>query len=266
MRHLWKEPVKLPRFWRYLLGILQIGGPVAITLIGIHARRPGESQNLDLWLTVSIWIAGSWSFAVLIKKTIEIAGTPRKRVVDCLLEQLGTELWQRTPDKLQGPRHQHRITLFQLKRRTWIGRKLQRRWTHTLVPRTRVPRSGRRPRRVFRVHDHYRENCEGVAGLVFASEVIVTPQLPDLHADARVSDEEYQEYARLTNDELRTVKKDPYYSRIIGGVNIYAAGERWGMLIMDSRDPDAITTKTLSGASAKRVLRVLSSLFGEGSS
>jgi len=96
--------------------------------------------------------------------------------------------------------------------------------------------------------------------------VVVASHLPDLHAETRVSDEVGQQYARLTNDNWRVLRKDPCYSRIIGGVSIYVEGERWGMLIMDSSDPEAFTPKDLSGSIAKRVLRVISSLFDEGTS
>jgi hypothetical protein len=209
------------------------------------------------WSAIIISILTLVGFAI--HRFLEFYGTNEKPFVDALLERLGSEIWERIPKNLEGPIERHRITLFKLKPRNRLSRWwFNSNWTHMLCPCVRSPKSGRRPRRKFKVHDHYAEKCEGIAGLVFASgnRSLISQPLPNLH-EGPITDEKVRQYALLTNDQVDIVKREHYYSTVIGGVTVYKNGERWGVLILDSVDPNALVNRTLDGAAMQRTLALL---------
>ena len=255
MSYAWRDPIRLPRFWRYLLHGIEILGPVSFGVLSALVSQ--GTIDAALWMKTFVAIAGVTALAVVVIRVVALIGNSEKLYIDAIMEELGKEIWVSPPEKLGGPRQQHRITLFQLKRRNRLVCLFSKKWTHKLVPRTRVPQSGRRPRRTWLVNHHFTEDCEGVAGQVFAEGVLVSPELPDLHDLASVHDVAYNEYARLTNDSVKAVRRERYYSRRIGGVALYVHGQRWGVLILDSSDPTAVTTSNLQGKPARRTLSVL---------
>lgn len=255
MFHAWRDPIRLPRFWHYLLHGIEILGPVSFGVLSLLVSQ--GTIDAAFWMKVCVGIAIATAAAVLVIRYVGFIDNPEKLYIDAIMEELGKEIWDSPPEKLGGPRQQHRITLFQLKRRIWLARWLNKKWTHKLVPRARVPQSGRRPRRTWLVNHHFTEDCEGVAGQVFAEGVLVSPELPDLHDLAGVHDNAYNEYARLTNDSVKAVRRERYYSRRIGGVTVLVHAKRWGVLILDSSDPTAVTTSNLQGKPARRTLSVL---------
>jgi hypothetical protein len=213
---------------------------------------------------------------------VENWGNPAKVYVELILRELAKEIWVTVPEKLHGPVEQHRVTLFRAAPRHWtfrlcrrmakkvvsrgVAKKIGSRipcHTHWLVPCARVPRSSRSPERVFKAHDHYEEQCEGVAGLIYFYGRLATKQLPDLHARP-VSLKDIEEYAKLTNDSVNVVKHELYYARRIAGVTIYVDGRKWGILVLDSSDPEAIEDNHLEGQAMSRTLSVLTTALEEG--
>jgi len=216
------------------------------------------------WIMALFGTALVTALAYLLSWCIEHWGRKEKLFVDCMLHDLGKDIWRANPQKLDGPIQQHRITLFQLRPRNWLVKRLRPKWTHVLVPQTRDPKAGRRPTRRFRVHDHHTENCEGICGLAFAMGSVISPALPDLHAEGPLEAGTFEEYTKSTRDSLSKVKKERYYSRVIGGITILDhQGERWGVLVMDSVDPTALDQKAFDHSPARRVLGVLSKVLSE---
>ncbi len=262
MPHVWKDAPKLPRRWRLALGFLELAGPLFIAVISVFLAY-GTFQAV--WWVMGIVAVAVLTVAAIAKlKWSDLQADPQKLYIDTVLEVLGTELWVRH-SKLRGPLQRHRITLFELKRRSFLARRWNGAWTHKLVPRTRVPHSGSLPRRVWRVHEHYSEQCEGIAGQVFANDVLVSEKLPDLHGSP-VADSTFSEYARLSNDKEKAVRRERYYAQRIGGIGVRIEGRRWGVLVLDSQDPHAIDLGRLQGSRARRVLTMLTRILSKSES
>ena len=102
-----------------------------------------------------------------------------------------------------------------------------------------------------------------MTGLVLQQgrRTLVTDELPDVSDPSGVPEDVYREYATATNDDWRKVKMGKYRTRVIGGLTVYASGERWGVLILDSSDPQALSAGTLEEKLARITLRVLSSIL-----
>lgn len=230
------------------------------------ASDAGQS-GFGRWLYLSLFLTVLTGAAFLAETHISQIGTPEKRYVDCILRILGEEIWRARPEALDGPIEEHRITLFQAKKLPvvlrWYHKFIRKKdWTHVLVPRTRHPLTGRRPVRCFGVHDRQKDQCEGMAGQIFARSnlITITETLPDLQLP-EITDDVYKEYAKLANDDWRVVKYYRYQSRVIGGLTIIGNDNKWGVLVFDSSDPSAVTSKNLSGVAAVRALRVLSAIL-----
>jgi hypothetical protein len=279
----WRDPIELPWLLQVLLPWFEVLGFVWLSVVFLWI--PSGNERLDHWLKLaSILVAAAVLIASLLQRVVDNSGNFAKPFVECLLRELSQEIWRVDPEALRGPIERHRITLFrvaprwmpfQFARALWRkvpGRPtlpklaqtvLHTEYTHKLVPCLRIPASGKRPDRVFYVHEHYEENCQGVAGLAYARGRLATVQLPDLHAPG-VTDATFEAYAKLTNDSIKIVKQQLYYSQRIAGVTIYVDGVRWGLLVLDSNDPAAVDSDHLDGSAMKRTLRILTAILEEG--
>ncbi len=270
----WRDPIRIHWIYRVLIAVGEFGGAIGLGVLPFLLPSDPKEQK---WYIVGAVACAVLSFICLIlMEFLNHFGSPWRRSVLRILEQLGAELWQSNPDKLEGGEHEHRVTLFQLQKRWFALRWWSRffgghNWTHRLVPRARAPRSGRRPRRVFRVNDQDGDHCEGIAGLAFCrgQKSLIQRNLPDLHPRngqpgemMPVSDEAYKEYAKRTNDSIAIVKSEKYSARVIGGVAVYVNGERWGVLLIDSRDADPVQDAVFtSSKSGRRLLNLLSAVL-----
>lgn len=269
MSHCWREPIKLTRFWRFVIEAPKVLGPLTLAVISILLAK--RTQYDDHFVIAAIAVFGVTAVTYIVSLVLSSYGNAEKAYVDALLNRLGNEVWDRPPAKLEGPVPRHRITLFQLVPRTRFAKWLQSDWTHRLVPRARIPAAGRRPRRVFLVHDHYEEHCEGVAGRAFCKvgEALVVPDLPNLHPEIELNAHSKRQlvdkYARRTFLDPRKIEQDLPYSRMIGGVCLILGGERWGVLVFDSVDPNALGPQHLSTHTPiKRLLGVLTLILEKG--
>ena len=277
----WRDPVRLPTVWRVILGSGEVVGFTWLSLVFFWVKNdPAKDATLIFW---SVAVGIVTVVMAVVQQVVDNWGHPAKPYVDVLLDGLGRDIWDRSPDQLDGTLEQHRLTLFRLRPRAWpirLGKRALRslpagrgadalrRWlpdrcSHKLVPCFRTPTSGRKPRRAFRVHEYHVEFCEGVAGLIYARGRLASDVLPDLHAPPNGPDDRYDLYARLTNDDARTVRAEQYYARRIAGVTIYVGGLRWDALLLDSPDPTAVTEGHLNGPAMTRTLGVLTAMLEE---
>jgi hypothetical protein len=183
------------------------------------------------WMTLPILAILSGLLALILK----MVGPPWLwNVVHVILDQLRNSALQFNP---QDPIHYHRVTLF--KRVQWLWCRKFWPWDGWLVA---VERSGHTTRNrvsFFRAPDEA-DKAEGIAGRVWASDATFkTENLPDI---SEVSPEaDVKVYADRANISVETVRKRLPKARSIGGFPIEVKGKRWGVLILDSRNPQAIT-------------------------
>lgn len=174
----WRKPPKTPRWISSASELVLILAPA---WIGITRILPIISSD---WLTFSTLTAVSATVAAAVSTRIApLLFDRRKYAIDAVLKVLGDDLLTNSRAELLGGEHRHRVTLFELRRRNRLMRWIKPKWTHKLVPRTRVPLSGKLPTRSFRVNHHEHEHCEGIAGRAFEDGIYISDVLPDLHHD-----------------------------------------------------------------------------------
>lgn len=163
-------------------------------------------------------------------------------------------------------RDHHRVTLFQLKKRcVFIKHWSSKRWfwpygkpgilENFLVPVLRSAHLSKKSNACFHVPDDG-EKCEGIAGAAYRSRnIIVCNDLPELARKGSSNKAKKQlsldkkVYAESTNccEEMidRYLKKEKAVPRSIGATPIDVNGKIWGVIVLDSRSPDAITDESL---------------------
>lgn len=133
------------------------------------------------------------------------------------------------------PVHYHRVTLFRYKRWYWCLQKWP--WTGWLVPIARSEHTTQRVRSVFRVPDDA-DKAEGVAGMSWTTQTtVVVSDLPNLYA-SNVSQDDFRVYARETRISEETAKRKKPHSRSFMGWPISVKGQKWGVIVIDSRSPE----------------------------
>ena len=254
----------------WLLTIFALGGPIALGLTPIILEDDttllGFRRNAWMLLGGVIVFMAALLLEGVKRLNERDAKAVLRRACGEVMDVVGQEIWvqSKPPD---GPVHEHRVTLFKAYP-VWF--RSLRRHTHVLKPIARSPKAGGRPRRKFYAHDGDSTQCQGVCGLVWAREVIVSKKLPDLKDESLACDDTRlrdaaREYARLTNDQEQVdlIARKRYGGRVMGGHVVKIGGERWGVLLLDSTDPDALTDKRLGEKACQQTLRVLQGLLAE---
>lgn len=139
-------------------------------------------------------------------------------------------------DCRQDPLHYHRVTLFRYRQLWW---RCWRRWPWTgwLIPIARSAHTTQRVKSVFRVPDDA-DNAEGIAGMAWTSQAaVVVSDLPDLHGP-KVSDADFDLYARKTKISEKTARETMPHSRSFMGWPVRVRGHEWGVIVIDSRNPN----------------------------
>lgn len=170
------------------------------------------------------------------------------RTVQTTMDELYKHAFRSNAD----PSHHHRVTLFKhklcrLRISPWRlvywpwgrGRGPCSGW---LVPVARSGHTTQRTKTVFLAPDDA-DAAEGIAGLAWScNKMIPMSNLPDLYTDKQ--DAAIQTYAEKTwlapNLVKKRIEKRLSHARSYLGIPIEVKGNRWGVLVLDSRSPDGI--------------------------
>jgi len=173
-----------------------------------------------------------------------------------------------------GEPHQHRVTLLKLQRfyfpvfpGRWRGRfspwgKGRHPCSGWLVPICRSGHVRQRSTSAFLAPDDA-EHAEGVAGQAYNRGGYRIEELPD---PIRLkSDDAMQEYADATHVPIdwvrgRVAKIKPF-SRSLCGIRIEVDGKPWGVLVLDSTQPNAIKSQRTIDSNFRIVARVFAELL-----
>ena len=257
----------------YQLGqALNIGSPILATIFGVIATLPVgpdfEAKNYILHYFYS-FIREYLVFAFLLL----LIGY----ILSIFLMRYGN-LWildklQFVLDRYQGkafvkkanpdPKDYHRVTLFQYKRGVlfpwhWSAQKTFAPWgggkhpfrSNYLVPVLRSGRLSRKTNAIFHVSDSG-DASEGIAGRAWVTEEAATAiGLPSIRSGANKRD--IKVYAESTqSDEAmveamlehkKSLSRDCPVPRSIVAIPVERFGKNWGVIVLDSRDPDGIAS------------------------
>ena len=168
-----------------------------------------------------------------------------------ILEEFRKQIYPGSKD----PVHLHRVTLF--KRSRWVARitffkKPRFGWLKIIESSGHTMRNSKT---VFYAPNDP-DNAEGIAGIAWASNTIIyKEELPDVK-DKSCSEEKIREYSQASNTPIEMVKEKRPVSRSLCGIPVEVKGVVWGVLVVDSRQPQipkdlierhyALTAKFLS--------------------
>lgn len=157
-------------------------------------------------------------------------------------------------DKVQNPTEDHhRVTLFRYHKR-WRWSLCKWPWSGWLVAVARSGHQTQAKRPAFRAPDSS-DDSQGVAGLAwgmkdwqFVPKKGESP-LPDVLGDQ--TEENMQTYAERTNVKVRWLKheihKDKHPAMSFAAFRVQVKGKPWGVIVLDSREPEGIVQRGLSG-------------------
>jgi len=208
----------------------------------IPASWPSLAETIVLWVRE---FAGWPLFACVVYSAVAFGVSARlkpprtwKAIHDCL-----DDLQDYFFKGVEGPVHNHRVTLFKWKRWTWnvfawSARKKLWPWSGWLVPVgrsghtmqhswTRLPASPKNP-----------DSAEGIAGRVWASnETVVVNGLPDLHGNPTKQDIEKYAAASFASEEWieQRLEKGSRCARSFCGMPVEVNNNLWGVIVIDSQ-------------------------------
>jgi hypothetical protein len=132
--------------------------------------------------------------------------------------------------------HHHRVTLFRYK--GWCLVRRQWPWSGWLLAQERSGHTTRIGISIFKAPDDA-DQAEGVAGKTWAKAGVVNvSHLPDL--DDAPQEKDFESYSRATGVSVEWLKKRRPKARSFCGIPVEVKGASWGVIVLDSRNPDGI--------------------------
>lgn len=217
--------------------VLYVGALMCMSLVEYY------QGDRSVWLYVAAgWVAGNWLYFLplpgvtyCIRKFLEQQGPVwRWDTIQALLDSAQKQLFE---DRVNDELHHHRVTLFKYSK--WQFR--YRRWPKCggwLLPKARSGITTKKTTAHFFVPDDA-DKAEGIAGGAWCSGGLLEQfDLPDITSDP--SEQDLREYAKRTRvpyEWLSSRRSKPPRYRAIIAIAVQAAGRRWGVLVIDSRNP-----------------------------
>lgn len=235
---------------------------VLIVLVETLAKIPQERVPSLAWV---VQFAVTWKWI----STISLAAIGA--LADRLVASRGDPvIWDKIHDEMdqlqrkafkrraQGePDAHHRATLYRwVKYQRWLCMPLWWRGQGWLVPVERSGHMTRECRSQWRASDRP-EECTGIAGLAWGlSGVVHKADLPDLSNNPTLKTmTKYAEETGVDAEWLkREQKKGHCRSRSFCAIQVRARQRPWGVIVLDSRSPDALpdsALKAFAGSSKK---------------
>lgn len=151
------------------------------------------------------------------------------------------------------PVHYHRATLF--KKKTGPSFRTKHWRTARLVPIERSGHTTQRTSVLFLIPDDA-DHAEGVAGLTWAQDgVYRVSELPDLSADPPSDD--WKRYAEATGVTVEWLRQERPHARSFCGIPVQIKGKPWGVIVLDSRNPQKIEGDDAYALSARVLGKLL---------
>lgn len=263
--HIWRD-WKLPPRVSQTLNAIEIAIPAIATIIAFQLARTQGAAGPTLKLgpvtvphqVLTLALSAILVAAVVATRVSSFVYTPLKPFIESVLEVYGYEFWDSTIESNCRPASGSNITLYECCRKRGIflaWAVLRHKTTLHLVPRLRMPRSGERPNRTYDVWLTKKPNkkSEGFPGRVFEQErMLVMTGLPDI-AQPGADRAAFENYARQTNDNAKSLRRHSPTARTLAGAPVYSAsGARWGVLVFESDEENAIDTRKLTDNSGNR--------------
>ena len=250
----------LSRRWYSALTVAEVAAyAVALALSGLLKADAKEAARIyaplgtsvakvqgELWIWLPVATAAAASVAWVKRKV----GEPWYwESIHSLLDTFREQFFAA---RITDPVPFHRVTLF--KRRSWLWTTRGKWWGGWVVPVERSGHTTQGTNTVFRATDDPLSN-EGVAGVSWGFDRPVTVlDLPNVGEDANPTDQEIANYAKLSWVDGEWVRANRPAARSLLAFPVEVKNEPWGVIVLDSRDPQGIKANPESYASFAKML------------
>ena len=254
-------------FYQALSWVQALGAGAIVVFSTASYQAPGGSTSWPNWLEGTALALRAWAFPVvpILLLVVAVAQEAKRRIgapwewetVQTILNYYRDSVFRR----LKGdPHHYHRVTLF--KYVSWRWPIFHKRWPGIgwLVPVSRSGYTTQRTKALYRAPDNA-DKAEGIAGLAWSTgETRIVSNLPDI-TGTTVVESSYRKYANLTRLDIERVRVERPKSRSLCGFPIRAKTDVWGVVVLDSRAPDGLTSTEY--ASHRDEQRMLAQFLGK---
>lgn len=172
------------------------------------------------------------------------------QIVQYLLDLYREEIFNKDENTKEDAEHFHRVTLF--KHFSWRWALVRWPWSGWVVPVARSGSTTRTKIQCFHASKERPDDAEGVAGQTWVrNRPVLVSALPDLSIEnpQNTDIQEYAKRAYVTEEWIRNrmrTNRRGLQCRSLFGVCIEAKGVPWGVLVIDSRNPEPSRLKTAS--------------------
>lgn len=243
-----------------------VAGIIAALLAGSSKAEPDKIRpHVPLLASALEWVQ-QWSWtAAVIMIAIGILQLLRTQMgppwvwhaVHKILDKYRDEVFreQFTRDANERLDH-HRVTLF--RHVSWLRVCWRLPWGARLIPLERSGHLTQRTRACFLAPDDG-DRAEGIAGLAWSRKhPIAISGLPELRLDS--PSVEIEDYAQKTNVSTKrvtkAVKKGKRLPRSLCGIMVEVKGLPWGVVVLDSQKPEAISPEQVDAYRSYGILLV----------
>jgi len=245
----------------WVLGFAAVG---IVLLAYFQKFSPADFQKFEPFIRDKlVWVSDEAWWMILSLTTVgAIAKVAKQRLesawiwsaVKAIIDRIAKDAFK----GVDGPQHYHRATLFRHCRyKWWLSPRRHPLWPWGFQGRRRMPCSGwlipvirsggmtQKTSTVFLAPDDA-DHAEGVAGYVWSMRgegATVTVTAAQAPLDSNASNSDIQQYAKNTRTSEDWVRKQLGAQKVLSasfsGIPIEVKGQTWGVLILDSRDPQA---------------------------
>lgn len=169
-------------------------------------------------------------FAALLGWMRRFIGDPKKwKIVHGVLDRFQEYVFGDENNDL----HEHRVTLFRRRQFCFVLRQWP--WSGWLVPVERSAHTTQWSSACFLAPDDA-SLVEGIAGMTWnRRKALTVDSLPDLKAK-ECSEADFVAYAERTHTRIDQVREKRFGARSYYGIPVEVKGERWGVIVVDSRN------------------------------
>lgn len=236
----------------WMMGVFGIATPILASMLEMEDKinvndNPFIAKVFDYVMEWSLYLYLTFLALFLIGKWMTRKGD--KVIWETLQKQVDTLQSIAFPHNNHQLNDDHRVTLFKYKKWCFNRRCFQWKpnlpWRGWLVPVLRSGHTGKDTKALFLAPDAGRE-AEGIVGECWSSDAVIRrEQLPKVQAST--SEQNRAKYCKQSN--MPRFMLDSYCKRnkplarsILAYPVVTSTGNRWGVLVYDSMDPQGVDT------------------------
>lgn len=237
---------------------------LTIWLMDVEKDDKWIAQKPIVWVLIERFQEAAIWFLLVIALVVAVTAIIKQMADPWVVEKLQfilDEYQDKVFKNVNVPKDHNRVTLFKYKRNLWFRRHWlelptakwglfkTRRWCGDyLVPYMRSGHLTLRTKTIFFIDSDNSLNSQGVAGLAWSQRgVVIIPSLPQITKTSKPKIKE--SYATGTKTSIRFLERylseGRTPSRAMAAMPVECNGKLWGVIVLDSLDPQGVTADSV---------------------